>query len=216
MNDWGLLLPIMYDALAEWPRELIQLVRSYVRVRVYEWQGISPRHEESIIKCEMNPTEIKTTYVEETNHPHYGVFHLRSKFSLGAGPCRWEIDVSFQRGSQHSSLGVGISRATAEDLHGVWLYPKQNALEIGAGRVRMQFFHYQRKKYRIYLTIEKEKEVVGVEFRDCSSDSAQLLGTMSLSTLSLDELYPAVTIITDGNGCSVTLVAFDSETRSSF
>jgi hypothetical protein len=206
MSDWELLLQILEDMLTEWPRELTRLARSYVRVRVYEWQCMSPQHGESIIKCTISKREIGTTYVDESSHPNWGFFYLRSTFSLGAGPRRWAVDVSFRRRGDHCRLGIGISRARAEDLHGVWLYPKQNALEIGVGSVRMQFFHYQNKKYRIYLTIEKEKEIARVEFRDCASDAMQLLGTMSLSTLSLDDLYPAVTIVTDGNGCSITLV----------
>ncbi len=205
MSDWELLLQILKETLVEWPRELIWMVQVYVQVRVYEWLDILPKHEDSVIKCTINKSEIVTTYVEESDHPNWGFFEVRSQFALGAGPHRWKIDVTFGRAGIHNRLGIGLSRLN-EALVGFWLYPKRNALEIGSGCVRMQFFHYQRKKYRIYVTIDKENEIARFEFGDESSPSIQSLGTISLSTFSLDELYPTVAMVTSGNGCSITLV----------
>jgi hypothetical protein len=204
-TSWRLLIQNL-EVVLEWPSVLIPLVAGYVQVPAYEWDAESAN-------CRSGIDTITNTRIER--HPMTGGgkrLHVRSKYSLGAGPRHWGVELEAREWIPGDQIWIGISSA---QYAGFACYVH---LVLNTHPLNMQLSFYQsgnlafrrdvplrddagKMKYQIYVMIRQEK----AEFALGHNSVRSYLGTSKLSSY-LDYFYPTISAWSNGSAYSITLL----------
>jgi hypothetical protein len=115
MSELRTLISLLRESLAEWPKELIPVVANYLKISIHEWNVEAIRDKSVITKIDKMTIQ---TFMRRRLAEYVHYEYAQTKYSLGQGPRRWAIDITYysQPLSQHMVIGISL----LSDWRGQW------------------------------------------------------------------------------------------------